>query len=112
MRAYINAQNPKTISAVIHHSMLAHKIFMTKEDKKSAEKNHNNNKPLEKASNAKKERNQRRRTRVLIRVRTSCLQNNLKAIARKIDVFDAVRLGTFIISVLQRRRRRFLRHLP
>ena len=27
MRAYINAQKPKTISAVIHHSMLAAKIF-------------------------------------------------------------------------------------
>ena len=29
MRAYINAQKPKTISAVIHHSMLAAKIFPT-----------------------------------------------------------------------------------
>ena len=27
MRAYINAQKPKTISGVIHHSMLAYKIF-------------------------------------------------------------------------------------
>ena len=39
MRAYINAQNPKTISAVIHHSMLAHKIFTTKEEKKTVDKN-------------------------------------------------------------------------
>ena len=27
MRAYINAQKPRTISAVSHHSMLAAKIF-------------------------------------------------------------------------------------
>ena len=27
MRAYVNAQKPQTISAIIHHSMLAHKIF-------------------------------------------------------------------------------------
>ena len=38
MRAYINAQNPKTISEVIHHSMLAHKIFSNKEEKRAAEK--------------------------------------------------------------------------
>lgn len=38
MRAYINAHNPKTISAVIHHLMLAHKIFSSKEEKKAVEK--------------------------------------------------------------------------
>ena len=38
MRAYINAQNPKTISGVIHHSILAHKIFSYKKEKKAAEK--------------------------------------------------------------------------
>ena len=53
MRAYINAQNPKTISAVIHHSMLAHKIFTTKEEKKAVDKN---SKALEK--NEKGEKNQ------------------------------------------------------
>ena len=53
MRAYINAQKPKTISAVIHHSILAYKIFYssTKVVAKPSEKSEKIN---DKPSNGKK----------------------------------------------------------
>ena len=59
MRAYINAQKPKTISAVIHHSMLAAKIFASS-NKVVAKPIEKSEKPAERPPNGKKFNNDKK----------------------------------------------------
>ena len=107
MQTYINAQKPKMIFAVIHHSMLAYKIFTTKEEKKSVEKVA---KALEKPSNGKKVADPKKKDKGPYKGPNKLSVEQLESYCKAISVSDAVKWGTPTISVQPRRIRRVLKH--
>ena len=108
MRTYINAQKPKTIAVVIHHSMLAAKIFappLTKVVAKPSEReDKQGDKPSDRPPNGKKIINDKKsnvptrgRTRVTKDPINFC-PKNWSNIKRQTSVLDVAYKDILIVN--------------
>ena len=111
MRAYVNAQKPTTISEVIHHSMVATKIFSS-----------TNKMPYKRIRQMRRVRRlltmsaplkivkgtHPRRRKEFSKVKTSSHPKSLRSTRRRIDVSSVGNKGTLIVHVPQRTPKRIL----